>query len=569
MRLPKDPSGMADATGEGVEGRAVAAAPLCRYLTGGPTEVSSEEPAQEGDAEAAAHSGAPEADDAAGVAAMDEQAAGSEAAAPEAEAVAAQPSLRAFVAGLADAGLERLRGVLDVTTDSAELDSVEAVLVSTRLSRPELRPLLATVRAQSAAPIVALAHTGGESMAVEIVRAGGLGVLAEGNEAALRALVEGSAHDQSMLETYERQIGQTSRVDAAHGRDRVTGLPGRSVFTQRVEDLHASGEAPRIVLVRLMGLRGSGARVSAETLQLVRRRLALAFTELLRETETELYSIDDTDFGLIGLALDGGEAERLGHAMARVVETFAPLDGRPLTLAAGHAGPEASVDAASLLSIAQRALDVAAAERETTVVNAESLALGVSATTELAAAQAAVAVVERQCGVEGHAQRVAHWSGEIAWQLGLQGQARTRVQLAALLHDAGRIALPAETMAPPAEISAEALEAYQTHPARGAAWLVASAGARVAEAVRAHHERWDGQGYPDGRGGEEIPLAARILRVADAFGALVCGRDPEAPAPPGPAAAARVIEERAGAELDPAIVEVAVPVLEKLASEQR
>jgi HD-GYP domain-containing protein (c-di-GMP phosphodiesterase class II) len=477
--------------------------------------------------------------------------------------------VRLFVAGLSEAGCDRLRegGRHEVTGDVEDLEHVDVIVISTRLPRADLRPLLTRVTAASNLPVVALAHTGGEGMAVEIMRAGGIAVVAEGNEAAIPAVLEGRTFDQSMIETFDRQVAQAAAFDPMRGRDRVTGLPGAGAFEQRVDDLLATGDVPRVMMLRVLGLASRDSRLSPESIALLRRRLTMSFRQLAGADGAELYSLGEAELGVVSADLSPNRAERLARQMADVTEMYAPLGSRVLSLAAGHAGPEASVELAPLTDIAKRALEVAAAEKRSNVVGADKLALGVSSTTELEAVQQAVAFVEQHghCP-EGHAQRVAEWSAEIAWQLGIEGQARTRVQLAALAHDAGRVGLPRACQGDPAELEGELLVAYRTHPVRGADWLRASAGNEVANAIRAHHEHWDGSGYPDGLVGEDIPLAARIIRVADTFDALLAGTDREVAQPLPAGEALTTLEARAGIELDPNVVEVALPILDKLLS---
>ena len=475
--------------------------------------------------------------------------------------------MKIFLAGPGEHDPASLGGGLEVSTDLATVADVDIVAISTRLPRAELAPLVTAVTAATSAPMVALAHTGGEEMAVEILRAGGVAVVAEGNEAALAVLLSGGAYDQSMVDTYDRQIGQAV-ANPMRGRDRVTGLAGTSVFTQRIEELHTDDDVPRVMILRLIGLANPGGTpLPPEATELLRRRLSSSFAQLVLGTDAELYSLDDDEFGVISPTMSASRAERLARGMALVVETYAPVGNRALALAAGHAGPEAPLDAAPILEIVGRALDVAAGEQQTAIVSAETLALDVSSTTELEAALHAAATVERRSGGDPeHGQRVAAWSSEIAGHLGLQGQTRTRVRLAGLLHDVGRVALPQECFEPPESLTGDLLEAHRSHPARGADWLRISAGREVADAIRSHHERWDGRGYPDGLEGDAIPLAARIIRVAEVFTRLREGTDPGVSGPLPPAEALAALEQRAGSELDPTVVDIALPVLDKLES---
>lgn len=473
--------------------------------------------------------------------------------------------LHMFIAGLGDSGLKRIQEAgHSVVTELDDLADADVAVVSTRLPRADLRPLLAAIEEAGSQRVVALAHTGGEAMAVEIMRAGGVAVVAEGNEGAISAAISGSAHDQSMVETFDRQVAQTAAFDPMRGRDRATGLPGPSAFRQRVDDLLSAGDVPRVMIARVLGLAEREARLSSEGTSMLRRRLAMSFQQLAVTQGADLYSLEEAEFGIVSEDLSPNRAEGLARRMASVTEMYAPTGSRVLALAVGHAGPEASIELAPLTDIARRALEVAAVEKRSNVIGAEKLALGVSSTTELAAIQEAVGFVERHARYpEGHAQRIAEWSAEIAWQLGIEGQARTRVQLAALAHDVGRVGLPRQCQGDPSKLEGELLVAYRSHPVRGAEMLRPSAGTDVADAVRAHHERWDGSGYPDGLSGEAIPIAARIIRVADTLDGLLTGLD----GPPlALTDALAELERLAGGDLDPNVVEVAVPVLDKLLS---
>ncbi len=97
-----------------------------------------------------------------------------------------------------------------------------------------------------------------------------------------------------------------------------------------------------------------------------------------------------------------------------------------------------------------------------------------------------------------------------------------RVELAARLHDVGKLAIPDAILTKPAALDAAEWEVMRTHAEIGAR-IVASAPslAHTADLIRSHHERYDGQGYPDGLAGEEIPIAAAIIAVCAAFVAMM------------------------------------------------
>jgi response regulator RpfG family c-di-GMP phosphodiesterase len=125
----------------------------------------------------------------------------------------------------------------------------------------------------------------------------------------------------------------------------------------------------------------------------------------------------------------------------------------------------------------------------------------------------------------GHSRRVADLARRTAQRLAMSQAEIQDVMLAGLLHDVGKIGLPDAAIAKPeSQMNAEELAHLKKHPARGEAALMALDQLRgVAALIRSHHERFDGQGYPDGLSGQAIPPGARILAVANDFDALQLG----------------------------------------------
>jgi len=125
----------------------------------------------------------------------------------------------------------------------------------------------------------------------------------------------------------------------------------------------------------------------------------------------------------------------------------------------------------------------------------------------------------------GHSERVARIGTLIGKQYGLSPSAQGDLYLAALLHDVGKIGIRDEILQKPGRLTREEYEEIQHHPLVGER-VVASIKPfdRLRPAVRHHHERWDGTGYPDRLGKDEIPVLARILAVADAVDAMMSPR---------------------------------------------
>ncbi|MBX5475966.1 MAG: HD domain-containing protein [Clostridia bacterium] len=127
--------------------------------------------------------------------------------------------------------------------------------------------------------------------------------------------------------------------------------------------------------------------------------------------------------------------------------------------------------------------------------------------------------------VAGHVERVAAYAELMAEEMGLPADERETVVRGAILHDIGKMAVPDRILGKPGALTEEERQIMQTHAARGEAIVSRIPGLESAAAiVRHHHERWDGQGYPDGLAGEEIPIGARIVAVADAFDAMTTDR---------------------------------------------
>jgi HD-GYP domain-containing protein (c-di-GMP phosphodiesterase class II) len=131
------------------------------------------------------------------------------------------------------------------------------------------------------------------------------------------------------------------------------------------------------------------------------------------------------------------------------------------------------------------------------------------------------------------------------------------IVLGARLHDLGKAAIPDSIMRKPVPLDAYEIAVMRTHCAFGAEMLAAAGTASELQAmVRHHHERWDGMGYPDGLGGEAIPLGARIIAVVDAFD-VMCPPQPHRAGPSRKEALLRIHKAK-GTQFDPDVVDAFV-----------
>ena len=167
----------------------------------------------------------------------------------------------------------------------------------------------------------------------------------------------------------------------------------------------------------------------------------------------------------------------------------------------------------------------------------------------------------RAAVLRGHARRVAWYAGLLAGRLGLHASEQEQLRCAAFLHDLGQVGVPSDLLERPGPLEAGEREAVRLHPEIGARLLQPLAVPRaVADGVRHHHERWDGGGYPDGLRGAGIPLAARIVALADAYDAMTSGR-PHREAL-SPEAACAELERGAGSQFDPELTKEFLALVE-------
>ena len=169
----------------------------------------------------------------------------------------------------------------------------------------------------------------------------------------------------------------------------------------------------------------------------------------------------------------------------------------------------------------------------------------------------ALAAEYRDDNTQQHALRIGATAARLAEGLGGDETFVTGIRRAAALHDIGKIAIPDAILLKQGPLEPQERELMQTHTTAGALILSGSTSAllRLAEEIAlSHHERWDGTGYPNGLAGEQIPLPARIVAVADVFDALAHAR-PYKPAWPVERAVQEILSQ-AGRQFDPAVVSV-------------
>jgi putative nucleotidyltransferase with HDIG domain len=177
----------------------------------------------------------------------------------------------------------------------------------------------------------------------------------------------------------------------------------------------------------------------------------------------------------------------------------------------------------------------------------------------------ATAVDARDQIGRGHVNRTQVYAVRMGEMLGLDKPEIEALNTAALLHDIGKLAVPDHILNKPGELTPAELEKVKTHAVVGAS-IASEIGFPypVTPAIKHHHERWDGKGYPVGLEGAEIPLGARIIMVCDTIDAMTTARPYRDPLPMS-VVRDELVKHR-GSQFDPAIIDLVIAngLLEKI-----
>jgi diguanylate cyclase (GGDEF)-like protein len=249
--------------------------------------------------------------------------------------------------------------------------------------------------------------------------------------------------------------------------------------------------------------------------------------------------------------------ERMRVALAATSVQFGASERLPLSVSAGLCYAPVDGDAATeLLSVATVTLREAKASGGDAIRVAETTGddRDMPASSSFDVLQGLVIAVDtKDRYTKRHSEDVARYALFIADRIGLEGETRRALGVAGLLHDVGKIGIPDTILRKPAALTAEEYAIVKQHVALGDLIVRDVPNLSVVRGgVRHHHERWDGHGYLDGLAGEEIPLVARILAVADAFSAMTTTRPYRKAL--GIEEAIRRLEDAAGSQLDPTFV---------------
>ncbi len=167
----------------------------------------------------------------------------------------------------------------------------------------------------------------------------------------------------------------------------------------------------------------------------------------------------------------------------------------------------------------------------------------------------------------GHSLRVTHFTLKLGEEMGFDEETLYDLEMSALFHDIGKIAVPDAVLLKPARLDDEEFLQMKQHPSKSAEILEGfEPFEEVAKNAKHHHERYDGRGYPDGLKGEDIPLFSRMILIADTFDAMTSTR-PYRKGLPYEVAFAE-LDEFAGSQFDPELVEKFIKALTKDRADQ-
>jgi HD-GYP domain-containing protein (c-di-GMP phosphodiesterase class II) len=335
--------------------------------------------------------------------------------------------------------------------------------------------------------------------------------------------------------------------EAPGGLDQLSGLPNRASLLRVLRRELSYGGRLTVLAIGLNGSRPytwtNGSAADDDLLRRIGARLA---------GRQRAFRYGEDQFVVV---LGGSGESRARRAALAIQQLVSEEAGGHSTAAVGFAFAEDEEDPDRILSAALLALEEARDRVEGIAGCPES---GDGATGDgtqvLETARTLIDPLEtRDPYIGDHLRAVSRMALRVGLKMSLPSDQLDALTLGALLHDIGKIGVPDRILQKPGRLTDEEYEIIKRHPVLGATMLSPVRElAPAVPAVRYHHERFDGKGYPDGRRGEDIPLAARIVSVVDAYDSMVRER------PYGYGisreAALEEIENNAGIQFDPRVV---------------
>ena len=366
------------------------------------------------------------------------------------------------------------------------------------------------------------------------------------------------------------------RLTDAARTDSLTSLLNRrgfeELFETELERARRSGRPLSVIVGDLDAFKAVNDRFGHAAGDRALERLSEILQTAKRRIDTAA-RIGGEEFAVIAPDTDHHAAYILAERIRREVRDAFKPEPFPLTISLGIATfPRHGGTAETLIGGADEALYAAKKlGRDRTVVYNPELADSLLAATGAPAPRSerhsstVLALAEvidmRDQGTAAHSDTVGRFAGAIARELGLGAELVERVRFGGIVHDVGKVGIPDSVLRKPGWLSDEDWVEMRRHPEIGARILRGANLDDIGEWVLTHHERPDGEGYPNGLSGNEIPLEARILAVADAYEAMTSDRVYR-PAL-SPASARDELLRCAGSQFDGRVVDAFLTVLDR------
>ena len=378
---------------------------------------------------------------------------------------------------------------------------------------------------------------------------------------------------RSRLERLMARLTDAARTDLLTGLRNARGL--HETLEGELERARFGAREVSILIADLDKFKDVNERYGHATGDRVLRRIGEIFDEATRRIDT-VARTGGGEYTIILPEADEHTAYLVAEQLLARVRRGFGSEEVPLTTSIGVATyPQHGPDADALITSADSALFAAKGlGRSRAVLYSPEVSEVLSSVTSKRSVQAqghlatvlslAEALDLRERGTATHSQTVGRYAEMIAKELGMPSEKVERVRLAGILHDIGKVAVPDSILQKPGPLDEGEWGQMRQHPELGARILGSSELSDIREWVLASHERPDGQGYPRGLKGDEIPLGARILAVADAYEAMTSDRVYRASI--GRQAADEELRQCAGTQFDPEVVDAFLRVLERAPS---
>ncbi len=337
------------------------------------------------------------------------------------------------------------------------------------------------------------------------------------------------------IELYQRSSSRELRAMHLALTDPLTGLGNYRHFQERLQIELAAAEQDRTLLTLCLIDIDDFKRINDRFGHPAGDRILTRVAGLLRQGG-EAFRLGGDEFAVLLPGVDERAALIAARSIAGRVGSHEDDEvGRVLVSVGVASFPTDGVGRDELVRLADRALYWAKehgknqvhAYRPDVVDLAQLKRLGAGsdlAARYRAAASLAKAVDARDEYTGSHSARVSEIAARIAARLGLDAEQIELIRLATRLHDLGKLSIPEEILRKPDSLSDAERLVLERHPRIGYQMLESLGVDPIADCVLHHHERWDGTGYPDRLSGEQIPLGARIIFVADAYDAMTSDR---------------------------------------------